>query len=95
MLETLPSKQLNKAAVCGDLWDIGTNGGEWSASRPGRFILAKDPRYALSRKQSGPMGWAGCFNEETNLVTLPGCKPQIGKPLAQHQTSEKCNIPYH
>jgi hypothetical protein len=32
-------------------------GGEWSASRPGRFAPGKKTRYPLYRRLGGPQGW--------------------------------------
>jgi len=32
------------------------DGGEWSASRPGRFIPKKELRYPLNRRLDGPLG---------------------------------------
>jgi hypothetical protein len=38
-------------------------GGEWSASRPGRFT----PRYPLDRRLGGPQSWSGHRGEEKIL----------------------------
>jgi len=36
------------------------DGGEWSASRPGRALpLGKDLRYPLDRRLGGPQSWSG------------------------------------
>jgi hypothetical protein len=36
--------------------DLGIHGGEWSASRSGRFISRKkSPRYPLDRRLGGPI----------------------------------------
>jgi hypothetical protein len=36
------------------------DGGEWSASRPGRALpQRKDPRYPLDRRLGGPYSWSG------------------------------------
>jgi hypothetical protein len=44
------------------------DGGEWSASRPGRFTSRKDPRYLLDRRVSR----SGRCREEKYLLSLPG-----------------------
>jgi hypothetical protein len=43
-------------------------GGEWSASRPGRFTPGKSPRYPLDRRLGGPQNRPGCSGIEKNLV---------------------------
>jgi hypothetical protein len=36
------------------------DGGEWSASRPGRALpRGKDPRHQLYRRLDGPQSWSG------------------------------------
>jgi hypothetical protein len=40
-------------------------GGEWSASRPGRFIsLRRSPRYSLDRRVCGPRSRSGCCGKK-------------------------------
>jgi hypothetical protein len=39
-------------------------GGEWSASRPGRFTPGKEPRYSLDRRLDGPQSRYGRRGEE-------------------------------
>jgi hypothetical protein len=43
-------------------------GGEWSASRPGRFTpQGKNLRYPLDRRLGGPQNWSGRRGEEKIL----------------------------
>jgi hypothetical protein len=52
------------------------DGGEWSNSRPGRFIPGrKNPRYLLDRRLGGPQSWCGRSGEEKNSQPPPGIKP--------------------
>jgi hypothetical protein len=52
------------------------DGGEWSASRPGRFTPGgKSLRYPLERRLDGPQSWSERYGDERNLLTLPGIKP--------------------
>jgi hypothetical protein len=41
------------------------DGGEWSASLPGRFTPGKEPRYPLDRRLGGPQSRSGRRGEET------------------------------
>jgi hypothetical protein len=44
------------------------DGGEWLASRPGRFTRrGKSQRYQLDRRVGGSQNWSGCY-EENNLA---------------------------
>jgi hypothetical protein len=46
-------------------------GGQWSASRPGRFTRGgKRPRYPLDRRLGGPQSRSGRFGEENILDTI-------------------------
>jgi hypothetical protein len=42
-------------------------GGEWSASRPGRFTPGESPRYPLNRRLGEPQNRSGRFGEEKIL----------------------------
>jgi hypothetical protein len=43
------------------------DGGEWSASRPGRFTPREmSPWYPLDRRLDGPQSRSGCGGEEKN-----------------------------
>jgi hypothetical protein len=49
------------------------DGGEWSASRPGRFTpQGMNPWYLLDRMLGGPQSRSGCGGEEKNSQTPPG-----------------------
>jgi hypothetical protein len=51
-------------------------GGEWSASRPGRFIpQGKSPWYPLDRRLGGPQSRSGRGGEEKNFQLPPGIEP--------------------
>jgi hypothetical protein len=54
------------------------DGGEWSASCPGRFTLGKFPRYPLDRRLGGPKSRPGRFGDEKDLLPLPESNP--GRP---------------
>jgi hypothetical protein len=43
-------------------------GGEWSASRPGRFTREKGSRYPLDRRLDGPRNRYGRCGEGKNLA---------------------------
>jgi hypothetical protein len=51
------------------------DGGEWSASRPGRFILGKEPLDSLDRKLGGPRSRSGRGGEEKNSKPPPEIEP--------------------
>jgi hypothetical protein len=51
-------------------------GGEWSASRSGRFTLqGKSPLYPLDRRLGGPQSRTGRGGEEKNSQIPPGIEP--------------------
>jgi hypothetical protein len=52
------------------------DGGEWSVSRFGRFIL----RYPLERRIVGPQSQLGRCGVEKNLVPLPGIELRPSSP---------------
>jgi hypothetical protein len=53
--------------------DLGTNGGEWSASRPGRLTpQKKSPWYPLDRRLGGLQSRSGRGGEEKNPQPPPG-----------------------
>jgi hypothetical protein len=59
------------------------DGGEWSASRPGRALpRGKDPRYPLDRRLDGPQSRSGHRGYRKNPLPLPGIEPQSpGRPV--------------
>jgi hypothetical protein len=62
------------------------DGGEWSASRPGRFIArGRSPRYPLDRRLGGPQGQSGRCGEEKNLA-VPGIEPGPSSPSLYRRT---------
>jgi hypothetical protein len=49
------------------------NGGEWSASRPGRALApGKDPRYPLDKRLVGPQSGSGHRGCRKNPLPRPG-----------------------
>jgi hypothetical protein len=58
-------------------------GGEWSASRPGRFTAGgKSPRYPLDRRLGGPQNQSGRRGEE-KILPLPGLEFRpLGRSVA-------------
>jgi hypothetical protein len=63
-------------------------GGEWSASRPGRF-----PRYPLDRRLGGPQSRSGRCGEEKNLLPLPGIELRPPSPLPVATPTELSWLP--
>jgi hypothetical protein len=65
------------------------DGGEWSASRPGRFTLREGaPGYPLDRRLGGPQSRSGLGGEEKISQTLPGLEPPITQPVVELCTTE-------
>jgi hypothetical protein len=64
-------------------------GGEWSASRPCRFIhRGKSPRYPLDRRLGGPQSRSRRGGEE-NILVPPGdsnSDPSVVQPVASRYT---------
>jgi hypothetical protein len=57
------------------------DGGEWSASRPGRFSLRErnpDTHWSLG----GPQGWSVHDGEQKNSQTLPALELPTIQPVA-------------
>jgi hypothetical protein len=53
------------------------DGGEWSASRPGRALpWGKDPRYPLDRRLDGPQSRSGHKGQRKNPLPLPQIEPR-------------------
>jgi hypothetical protein len=75
--------------IAPQILNLGTNGGEWSASRSSHFTpKGKDPWNPLDRRLGGPQSWSGHSGEEKNSQPLPGFKPLIIQPIAQSYTPE-------
>jgi hypothetical protein len=68
---------------------LALDGGEWSASHPGRLC------YPLDRRLGGPQSWSGCGGEEKNTQPLPGLEPPIIQPVAQRYTTELSRLSVH
>ena len=63
-------------------------GGEGSASRPGRFLPPGKTRYSLYRRLGGPQGRSG---QVWKISPPPGFDPRTVQPIAswtEHMTSE-------
>jgi hypothetical protein len=69
-------------------------GGEWSASRPGRFTPRKEPQYPLDRRLGGLYSRSGRGGEEKNSQTLPGLEPPIIQPVVQRYITELSRLLY-
>jgi hypothetical protein len=78
--------------ICGMAPRILTStldGGEWSASRPGRFTPREiAPNYPLDRRPGGPQSRSGRGSEDKNSQPLPGLEPPIIWPVAQRCINE-------
>jgi hypothetical protein len=65
------------------------DGGEWSASRPGRFTpRERAPWCPLDRRLGGPQSRSRHGGEEKNSHPLPGLELPIIQPVAQPYTIE-------
>jgi hypothetical protein len=51
------------------------DGGEWSASRPGRFTQGKRPWYPLDRRLGGPQSRPESGGKEKNSQPQPELEP--------------------
>jgi hypothetical protein len=60
--------------------DHGTRRGEWSASRPGRFLPPGKTRYPLYRRLGRPQGRSG---QVRKISPPPGFDPRTVQPVAQ------------
>jgi len=58
-------------------------GGEGSASRPGRYLLLGKTRYPLYRRLGGPRGRSG---QVRKISPPPGFDPRTAQPVASHYT---------
>jgi hypothetical protein len=59
------------------------DGGEWSASRPGRLTPTENHCYPLNRRLGGPQSRSGRGGEGKKHQPLPGLEPPIIQPVAQ------------
>jgi hypothetical protein len=59
---------------------LALDGGEWSASRPGRFIPEKNHRYQLGRRLGGPQSRFDHGGKEKNSQHLPGIETRSSSP---------------
>ena len=57
--------------------------GEWSASRPGRFLPPGKTRYPLYRRLGGPQGRSGQVRKTS---PPPGFDPRTVQPVASRYT---------
>jgi hypothetical protein len=57
------------------------DGGEWSASRRGRFTPREGPWYLLDRRLGEPQSRSG-RGDEKNSQPPPGLEPPIIQPVA-------------
>jgi hypothetical protein len=70
-------------------------GGEWLASRPGRFTPGKDPRYPLDRKLGGPQSRTGRHGEVKILATTGTLgRPARSQSLHRPRYSYSLNLKY-
>jgi hypothetical protein len=67
-------------------------GGEWSASRPGRFTpRGKSPRYPLDRKLDGPQSRSGRHGE-VKILDPTGTRTPTPRSASRYTD---CAIPAH
>jgi hypothetical protein len=63
------------------------DGGEWSASRPGRGLpRGKDPLYTLDRRLGGPQSRSGHRSWRKNPLPMPGIEPRSTSRTVHSQT---------
>jgi hypothetical protein len=62
--------------------NLGREGDECSASRPGRITPGKEPRYPNSRKLGETHSKCGRFGGDKNLPPLPRFEHQAFQPAA-------------
>jgi len=59
------------------------DGGEWSISRPGRFIHGKENKLSIEeRALGGPQKQSGRYRKEINILHPLGLEPRIAQPVA-------------
>jgi hypothetical protein len=63
--------------------DLGTRSGEWSESRPGRFLPLGKTRYPLYRWLGGPQGQSG---QVRKISPPPGFDHRTVQPVASRYT---------
>jgi hypothetical protein len=68
------------------------DGGEWSASRPGRFTKGESPRYSLDRRLGGPQSQSGRNVEEKNLSSAGNRTPAVQPVAIPTELSRFTNI---
>jgi hypothetical protein len=60
--------------------NLELDGGEWSASSPGRFISCERvPRYPLHRRLCGPQSRSGSYGEEQKLAPAEKIMKAVNK----------------
>jgi hypothetical protein len=52
------------------------------------YSQGKSSQYPLDRRLGRPQSWSGHSGEEKNFQPLPGLKPPIIQPIAQHYTTK-------
>jgi hypothetical protein len=63
------------------------DGGEWSASRPGRALpRGKDPRYPLDRRPGGPQSRSGLKRLEEKHFASAGDQTPDVQSVVRHYT---------
>jgi hypothetical protein len=75
------SESRDIALLC--FWTSALEGGEGSASRPGRFLLPGKTRYPLYRRVSGPQGRSG---QVRKISPPPGFDPRTVQPVDSRYT---------
>jgi hypothetical protein len=63
--------------------NMALEGGERSASRPGRFLPPGKTRYPLYRRLGEPQGWSG---QVRKILPPPGFDLRTIQPVASHYT---------
>jgi len=63
-------------------------GGEWSASRAGRYIPRESPWYPFNRRPGGTQSRSERGSKEKNSQPLPGLEYPFIQPVAKRYTTE-------
>jgi len=75
--------ELGKWYVFDDFVPTALEGGEGSASRPGRSLPPGKTRYPLYMRLGGPQGWSG---QVRKISPPPGFDPRTVQPVASCYT---------
>jgi hypothetical protein len=71
---------MGSGCIAPQFLNLITDGGEWSASRPGPFTSEKGLPVPIGWEAGGPQSRSGHCGEEKNLFLLLGIEPQPSSP---------------